>query len=87
MTTLANSTAALTTLFSKRLLVGHRNVIDVCNSLLGGFSAITSGCSVVEPWAAVVCGFVSMWVLIGFNKLAELAKFNDPLEAALLHRG
>ncbi|GMH10369.1 hypothetical protein Nepgr_012210 [Nepenthes gracilis] len=86
-TTLAGSTAALTTLFSKRLLVGHWNVTDVCNGLLGGFAAITSGCSVVEPWAAIICGFVSSWVLIGFNKLAEKVKYDDPLEAAQLHGG
>ncbi|ESR56512.1 hypothetical protein CICLE_v10019808mg [Citrus x clementina] len=86
-TTLAGCTAALTTLFSKRLLVGHWNVIDVCNGLLGGFAAITSGCSVVEPWAAIICGFVAAWVLIGCNKLAEKLKYDDPLEAAQLHGG
>ncbi|KAL2482281.1 Ammonium transporter 1 member 2 [Forsythia ovata] len=86
-TTLAGSTAALTTLFGKRILVGHWNVIDVCNGLLGGFAAITSGCAVVEPWAAIVCGFVATWVLIGFNKLAEKTKYDDPLEAAQLHGG
>lgn len=86
-TTLAGSTAALTTLFGKRLLAGHWNVVDVCNGLLGGFAAITSGCSVVEPWAAIVCGFVAAWVLIGFNKLAERLKYDDPLEAAQLHGG
>ncbi|XP_051121198.1 ammonium transporter 1 member 2-like [Andrographis paniculata] len=86
-TTLAGSTAALTTLFGKRFLKGHWNVIDVCNGLLGGFAAITSGCSVVEPWAAIVCGFVAAWVLIGCNKLAEMAKYDDPLEAAQLHGG
>ena len=86
-TTLAGCTAALTTLFSKRLLVGHWNVIDVCNGLLGGFAAITSGCSVVEPWAAIICGFVASWVLIGFNMLAVKLKFDDPLEAAQLHGG
>ncbi|KAH6804858.1 ammonium transporter 1 [Perilla frutescens var. frutescens] len=86
-TTLAGSTAALTTLFGKRFLEGHWNVIDVCNGLLGGFAAITSGCSVVEPWAAIICGFVASWVLIGFNKLAERLKFDDPLEAAQLHGG
>ncbi|GFP90109.1 ammonium transporter 1 member 2 [Phtheirospermum japonicum] len=86
-TTLAGSTAALTTLFGKRILVGHWNVIDVCNGLLGGFAAITSGCSVVEPWAAIICGFVAAWVLIGFNKLAEKLKYDDPLEAAQLHGG
>ncbi|KAL8166272.1 hypothetical protein V2J09_007771 [Rumex salicifolius] len=86
-TTLAGSTAALTTLFGKRLLVGHWNVLDVCNGLLGGFAAITSGCSVVEPWAAIICGFVASWVLIGANKLADKLKFDDPLEAAQLHGG
>ncbi|KAI4303942.1 hypothetical protein MLD38_039519 [Melastoma candidum] len=86
-TTLAGCTAALTTLFGKRIMSGHWNVTDVCNGLLGGFAAITAGCSVVEPWAAIVCGFVSAIVLIGCNKLAEVLKYDDPLEAAQLHGG
>lgn len=86
-TTLAGSTAAITTLFGKRLIGGHWNVLDVCNGLLGGFAAITAGCSVVEPWAAIICGFVSAWVLIGLNILAGKLKFDDPLEAAQLHGG
>lgn len=86
-TTLAGSTAALTTLFGKRLMDGHWNVVDVCNGLLGGLAAITSGCSVVEPWAAIICGFVAAWVLIGFNALAKKLKYDDPLEAAQLHGG
>jgi len=86
-TTLAGCTAALTTLFGKRLIDGYWNVTDVCNGLLGGFAAITSGCSVVEPWAALVCGFVAAWVLMGCNRLAEKLQFDDPLEAAQLHGG
>ncbi|KAI3430105.1 uncharacterized protein J3R85_008248 [Psidium guajava] len=86
-TTLAGCTAALTTLFGKRLLSGHWNVTDVCNGLLGGFAAITAGCSVVEPWAAIICGFVAAVVLISCNKLAERVRFDDPLEAAQLHGG
>ncbi|KAK7813826.1 ammonium transporter 1 member 3 [Quercus suber] len=86
-TTLAGSTAGLVTLFGRRLLVGHWDALDVCNGLLGGFVAITSGCSVVEPWAAIVCGFVAAWVLIGLNILALKLKFDDPLEATQLHGG
>ncbi|KAL7081311.1 hypothetical protein ACP275_14G031800 [Erythranthe tilingii] len=86
-TTLAGCTAALTTLFVKRVISGHWVVTDVCNGLLGGFAAITSGCSVVEPWAAVICGFVAALVLIGCNKLAQKVKYDDPLEAAQLHGG
>ncbi|XP_057964074.1 ammonium transporter 1 member 2-like [Malania oleifera] len=86
-TTLAGCTAALTTLFGKRLLVGHWNLTDVCNGLLGGFAAITAGCAVVDPWAAVICGFVAAAVLIGCNRLAEKLGYDDPLEAAQLHGG
>jgi Amt family ammonium transporter len=86
-TTLAGSVAALTTLFAKRLQTGHWNVTDVCNGMLGGFAAITAGCSVVDPWAAVICGFVSAFVLMGLNMLAARLKYDDPLEAAQLHGG
>ncbi|XP_021720692.1 ammonium transporter 1 member 3-like isoform X3 [Chenopodium quinoa] len=86
-TTLAGSMSGIVTLFGRRLLIGHWDALDVCNGVLGGFVAITSGCSVVEPWAAVICGFVAAWVLIGLNMLALKLRFDDPLEAAQLHGG
>ncbi|KAK3035436.1 hypothetical protein RJ639_032861 [Escallonia herrerae] len=86
-TTLAGSTAGIVTLFGRRLLVGHWDALDVCNGLLGGFVAVTSGCSVVEPWAAIVCGFFAAWVLIGLNILAMKLQFDNPLEATQLHGG
>ncbi|CAK9164219.1 unnamed protein product [Ilex paraguariensis] len=86
-TALSGSTAGIVTLFSRRLLVGHWNALDVCNGVLGGFVAITSGCSVVEPWAAIICGFIAAWVLIGLNILALKLNFDDPLEATQLHGG
>nr|GEU41542.1 non-specific phospholipase C1 [Tanacetum cinerariifolium] len=86
-TTLAGSTAGIVTLFGRRLLVGHWDALDVCNGVLGGFVAITSGCSVVEPWAAIVCGFFAACVLIGLNIIALKLQYDDPLEAAQLHGG
>lgn len=86
-TTLAGSTAGMVTMFGRRLLVGHWDGLDVCNGVLAGFVAITSGCSVVEPWAAMVCGFFAAWVLIGLNALSLKLQFDDPLEAAQLHGG
>lgn len=87
VTTLAGSTAGIVTLFGRRILIGHWDAMDVCNGLLGGLVAITSGCSVVEPWAAILCGFVSAWVLIGLNIVALKMNYDDPLEAAQLHGG
>lgn len=86
-TALAGSTASLVTLFSHQILVGHWDVLDACNGLVGGLVAITSGCSVVEPLAAIFCGFCSAWVLIGLNALALRVGYDDPLEAAQLHGG
>ncbi|GAB4859958.1 Thioredoxin amt13 [Ancistrocladus abbreviatus] len=65
-TTLAESTAGIVTLFGRRLLVGHWDALDVCNGVLGGFVAITSGCSVFEPWAAIYVDLLQLglWGLI-----------------------
>ncbi len=68
----------ITTLFSWRLLDGHWSILDVRNGLLGGFAAITSGCSVVDPWVTIICGFVSAWVLISFNRLAGTSQTLNP---------
>lgn len=72
---------------AKKYLTTTWGLADVCNGVLGGFAAITSGCSVVEPWAAIICGIVSALVLIGLNMLSEIYEFDDPLEAAQLHGG
>ncbi|BBN14030.1 ammonium transporter, Amt family [Marchantia polymorpha subsp. ruderalis] len=86
-TTLSGCAAALTTLFARRHFTGHWNVTDVCNGLLGGFAAITAGCAVVEPWAAIICGVGASWTLMACNYLAARFKYDDPLEAAQLHGG
>ncbi|MCD7469632.1 hypothetical protein HAX54_008774, partial [Datura stramonium] len=60
-------TAALTTLFGKRILSGHWNVTDVCNGLpRGGFAAITAGCSVVT---SVGRNHLRLRGCVSFNRL------------------
>jgi ammonia channel protein AmtB len=59
---------------------------DVCNGLLGGFAAITVGCSVVEPWAAIICGFVAVMDLILCNRLAEKLKFTTATPTVMVLR-
>ncbi|GBG69612.1 hypothetical protein CBR_g4443 [Chara braunii] len=86
-TTLSGAAAAVTTLFARKLIVAHWNVADVCNGLLGGFAAITAGCAFVEPWAAVLIGFLAAWTLIGMNALMQKLQYDDPLEAFQLHGG
>ena len=54
----------------------------MCNGVLAGLVGITAGCSVTEPWTAIVCGFISAWVIHGAGKLLLKLKIDDPLEAA-----
>ncbi|KAJ3688909.1 hypothetical protein LUZ61_018073 [Rhynchospora tenuis] len=87
-TTLSGTAAGLTMIIVKKFLTGSWGyLVDACNGMLGGFVAITSGCSVVEPWAAIICGIVSALVLLWLNMLSEKFKFDDPLEAAQLYGG
>lgn len=67
-------------LFGRRLLVGYWDVFDVCNGVFGGFVVIISGCSVVELWVVILCGFVAVWVLIGLNVVVLKLGFDDLLE-------
>ena len=57
----------------------------MCNGVLAGLVGITAGCSVTEPWTAIVCGFLSAWVIHGASKLLLKFKIDDPLEAAPMH--
>ncbi|PON42403.1 Ammonium transporter [Trema orientale] len=86
--TLAASTAGIVTLFGRRFLGGqYWDDLDACNGLLGGFVAISSGCFVVEPWAAVVCGFFAACILIMLSILARKLQFDESFGAAQLHGG
>ncbi len=64
-TTLSPCAAGLTGLFMKAALSkfkhGHRNynLMTFGNSVLAGLVAITSACSTVLPWAALIIGAVA----------------------------
>jgi Amt family ammonium transporter len=90
-TTLAAAAGGVTGLFVKRLLppkFGGSGVYDIghtCHSLLGGLVGITAGCSVVEPWAAVIIGFLAAFVYHGASCAMRQAKIDDPLDAFAVH--
>merc|ERR1719305_459242 len=85
-TTLSAAAAGITGLFVKQKLpkkLGGTGVYDLghtCNSLLGGLVGITAGCVVVEPWAAIIIGFLSAWVYHGASCLMRKLKIDDPLD-------
>jgi len=90
-TTLSAAAGGVTGLFLKRLLpvkYGGTGVYDIghtCNSLLGGLVAITAGCSVVEPWAAILMGAIGAAVYHLASCTMRKFKIDDPLDAFAVH--
>ena len=64
---------------------GTYDVGHTCNSLLGGLVGITAGCSVVEPWAAVIIGVVSAFIYHLASCTMRRFKIDDPLDAFAVH--
>jgi len=79
-TTLAAASGATTGLMIKRGLpnmLGGAHVWDLghtCNSLLGALVSITAGCSVTDPYAAIIIGFLGAWVYHGASCLMRKLK-------------
>jgi ammonium transporter, Amt family len=55
------------------------------NGVLSGLVAVTSGCGVVEPWAAIVTGIVAGWVYLYCSKLLLRLKIDDAVDAIPVH--
>lgn len=62
------------------------DLIIASNGTLGGLVGITSACSLVQPWAAIIIGFIAGLVyLAGSNIVLHLLKVDDPLDAVAVH--
>lgn len=90
-TTLSPCAAALTGLFVKAIISklkhGHRNydLMVFGNSTLAGLVAITSGCSTVYPWAAIIIGMVAGILYNAGSILNVFLHLDDPLDAIAVH--
>lgn len=60
--------------------VGH-----ALNGALSGLVSITAGCSVFEPWSAIIVGFFSGWFYLICSNLLLKYKLDDAVEAIPVH--
>lgn len=90
-TTLAAAAGSFSALFTDTLLgyMKHNeaeyDITHAMNGALSGLVGITAGCSVVEPWAGAVIGFVSGWVYVGSSDLIIRLKIDDAVDAIPVH--
>ena len=61
------------------------DVKSICNGILAGLVAITAGCDVVEPWAAVCIGIIAAFVYSFWAKFMLAMNIDDPHEASSVH--
>jgi len=85
-TTIGGAAGGLTNVFLVYFLTKDFNLIATCNGVLAGLVGITAGCSVVEPWAAIIVGVVAAPVFT-FSEIFILKtlKVDDPVSASALH--
>ena len=61
------------------------DLLAVCNGVLCGFVAVTAGCHVLEPWAAIIDGACASIIFELVCMLFLKLKIDDPLCAAPMH--
>eukprot|EP00934_Nitzschia_sp_Nitz4_P005268 Nitzschia sp. Nitz4//scaffold121_size67750//19128//26880//NITZ4_006065-RA/size67750-augustus-gene-0.121-mRNA-1//1//CDS//3329534342//5258//frame0 len=90
-TALAGAAGGVTALFTnlyieeRRTGEPHFSLLMAMNGALSGLVAITSGCALVAPWAAIVIGVVSGWVYIYTSALLIRLRIDDAVDAIPVH--
>ena len=85
-TTLSAAAGGLTNLFIHfKLQGGTYDVAEMCNGVLAGLVGITSACSVVEPWAALVIGSIAAFAYTGGSLLLLSLEIDDAVNATPVH--
>uniref|UniRef100_A0A7S1XG18 Ammonium transporter n=1 Tax=Compsopogon caeruleus TaxID=31354 RepID=A0A7S1XG18_9RHOD len=86
-TTLSACAGGIATLILVRIQLQTSHLPACLNGLLSGLVAITAGCGVVEPYAAVIIGVGGGLMYIICNNLICKLRIDDPLEAFPVHAG
>mmetsp|Transcript_11130 Transcript_11130/g.26748 ORF Transcript_11130/g.26748 Transcript_11130/m.26748 type:complete len:531 (-) Transcript_11130:55-1647(-) len=90
-TTLSGGMAGLVALFVNLFILERRlgePIFDLrmaMNGSLSGLVAITAGCGVVEPWAAMVIGAIAGLLYIGGSNLLVRLRLDDAVDAIPVH--
>jgi len=84
--TLSAATSLMTVLAIGKIITGHYDLVKGINGLIVGLVSSTSCCAYIEPWAAIVVGFIgaiiyysSSWALLNWIRL------DDPVDATAIH--
>jgi len=79
--------ALFTNLFIEERRTGepHFSLVMAMNGSLSGLVAVTAGCAIFEPWAAILTGVVAGWVYIGGSNWLIRRRIDDAVDAIPVH--
>src|SRR5690606_14850312 len=78
-TTLSATAGGVVAAVYTRARTGRYDLGLTVNGVLGGLVGITAGCSVVDPWAAVIIGAIASLIVIGGVALLDNLRVDDPV--------
>lgn len=90
-TTLAAAAGCVTAMFFDTFLEMQRSgevsydLTMAMNGCLGGLVAVTAGCSVFQPWAAIIVGAIGGLCYVGASALLIKSKIDDAVDAVPVH--
>ena len=85
-TTIAPAVATVTCMIFTWVLNKKPDVSMCLNASLAGLVAVTASCDTIEPWAAMIIGLVSGFLVVGAcNLLDQKLHLDDPVGAIGVH--
>lgn len=84
-TQLATGAGTLATLIISWMWKGKADIPMILNGTLAGLVAITASCAFVEPWAAIVIGFIAGLLIFFSSMMFDRLRIDDPICALSVH--
>jgi ammonium transporter, Amt family len=90
-TTLSAAAGTVSCLATNAIIERVRNgdytmdIVMAMNGCLSGLVAVTAGCAVIEPWAAIITGVVAGWCYMIADALLIRNKLDDAVAAIQVH--
>lgn len=84
-TVLAAAAGAVAALLTSWAVTGKADIPSMLNGLLAALVAITAACAFVEPWAAIVIGFLAGFITYFTALFFDRMGIDDPVYAFSVH--
>jgi len=87
VTTISGATGMVTAVLIRRYNTLKYDLVYCIYGLLSGLVSITASAAMIEPYMAVIIGFVGGILYVGWSSFILKVKIDDPIDAISIHLG